>query len=58
MSGEAVIVGGLIELAKMGLVVWMQASQMANLSEAQREAIFQEVKMKFDMKDPKLLPDV
>ena len=58
MVAEALIIGGVLELAKMGLVIWMQASQMANLTEAQKEKMFKDVKAEFDAKDAANLPEV
>lgn len=55
---EALIVGGAIELAKLGLQMWFQASAMANLSEEQKAKIFIETKARFEAKDPAKLPDV
>jgi len=55
---EALLIGGVIELAKLGLTVWLQASAMANLTEEQKARIFEETRAKFEAKDPAKLPDV
>jgi hypothetical protein len=55
---EALLLGTVIELAKMGLTVWMQASAMAGLTEAQKDTIYKEVKAEFDRRDPCQLPEV
>jgi len=55
---SALVIGGIIELAKMGLTIWMQASAMANLTEAQKDALYCEVKAEFEKRDPCQLPEV
>lgn len=55
---EALLIGGAIELAKMGLMIWMQASSMAGLTSAQKDALYCEVKAEFDKRDPCQLPTV
>ncbi len=55
---EALLIGAAIELAKMGLQVWFQASAMSGMTEAQKEQTFHDVKMAFLCKDPANLPKV
>lgn len=58
MGGEAIVIGGMIELAKMGLMIWMQASSMAGMTEEQKNRAYHDVAALFNAKDPANLPDV
>ena len=58
MVAEALIIGGLVELAKMGLQVYMSASQQAGLTQEQRLLLHDQVEAEFlnEVKQP--LPEV
>ena len=58
MAIEAALVGGMIELAKMGLMIWIQASTMANMTDEEKEKMFQEAKAEFEKRSPDKLPDI
>jgi hypothetical protein len=55
---EAILVGAAIELAKLGLQIWFQASAMSGMTEAQKAQAFHDVQMAFLAKDPANLPTV
>lgn len=55
---DPAIVAGLVELAKMGLSVFFQASREANLNEKQAKALFESERTKFEANDPNKLKDV
>lgn len=58
MVEEALLIGGLVELAKMGLQIYMSASTQAGLTQEQRLLLHDQVEAEFlnELKTP--LPEV
>lgn len=52
------IVGGLIELGKLGLQTYLQAMRMAGKSPEEIDKMYQEERIYFDAHPPSTLPDV
>lgn len=53
----AMVVSGAMELARMGLNVWLNYQKAAGKTMAEIEAAFQEEKEKMLQRDPANLPD-
>jgi hypothetical protein len=55
---NAVVIGGLVELAKMGLQIYMSAANQAGLSAEQRLLLHDQVEVEFlkELEEP--LPEV
>lgn len=47
-----------VELAKLGLQTYFRAAAMANMTDEQLEAFYQETKMAFEKNRPELLVDI
>jgi len=54
---DAAAVMAISELAKMGLVVYMNYMKQAGLTPEQIDIVFNDVKLKMLSKDPALIPD-
>lgn len=51
-------ISGIIELAKMGLSIYFQASREAGLNEEEAKILFESERIKFQNKNPNNLKDV
>lgn len=58
MVAANIIIGGLVELAKMGLQVYMSASAQAGLTVEQRQLLHDQVEAEFNAELAKDLPEV
>ena len=52
------VIGGLIELGKLGLQAYFQAMRLAGKTPEEVEKMYQEEKIYFDAHPPDTLPDV
>ena len=55
---NAMVIGPALELALLGLQIWLQASQMAGMNQAERDRVYALELAKFQANLPENLPDV